>query len=93
MGSDLVDTLHTWEESEALKAEFKFIILNRNTCALDQLDQKKLPKVYELMPEFQYGISSTEVRNRIKASSSEYLDCMGMVAKPVLEYIILHNLY
>lgn len=93
IGSDLVESLESWEHGDRLKKEFSFIILNRGTSELQGIPKAAFPSHYKVIPEFEYGISSTEVRTRVKQSNSEYLDCMGMVAKSVLIYIIENKLY
>ncbi|CAD8157134.1 unnamed protein product [Paramecium octaurelia] len=91
IGSDLVNTLPNWVEGQKLIAETNFIILNRSSHKIDQITN--LPPKYELVQNFEYGISSTEIRKRIKNSKTEYLDCLGVLTPEIIEYIKVNNLY
>ncbi|CAD8176576.1 unnamed protein product [Paramecium pentaurelia] len=91
IGSDLVNSLPNWVEGLKLIAETKFIILNRSSHKINQ--NAILPPNYEMVQDFEFGISSTEIRKRIKNSCTQYLDCLGILTPEIIEYIKVNNLY
>ncbi|CAD8094295.1 unnamed protein product [Paramecium sonneborni] len=91
IGSDLLNGLNKWVEGSKLIAETNFIILNRNSHKIDQITN--LPPHYELVQDFEYGISSTEIRKRIKNAKTKYFDCLGILTPEIIDYIKINNLY
>ena len=63
MGSDLLDTLHLWNEGEKLKEEIPFLIYRRSHSLINETT---LPKNYILINTTFIASSSSEIRNRIK---------------------------
>ena len=63
MGSDLLDSLHLWNEADKLKEEISFIIYRRSHS---NINSSLLPSNYVLINTTFVASSSSEIRNRIK---------------------------
>ena len=63
MGSDLLDTLHLWNEADKLKEEISCLIYRRSHS---NINATSLPKNYILINTTFVASSSSEIRNRIK---------------------------
>jgi nicotinate-nucleotide adenylyltransferase len=88
MGDDLLEGIEGWEGGSEMMRDTKFIIFDRNG-----LGSCKLPRQYHkatLESENPYeGVSSTEVRRRVKAG----LAFDDLVTPKVHKYILEQGLY
>ena len=93
IGSDLIDGLYSWDESEKLASEFKFIIIKRDNYPLNQ-NVKLLPKNYQVLESINTG-SSTDIRGRIKnfKGKKACLGIGGLTTFRVIKYIEENKLY
>ena len=78
MGSDLLDTLHLWNEADKLKEEISFIIYRRSHS---NINSNSLPLNYILINTTFVASSSSEIRNRIK----RYCERTNMIEKKKFE--------
>ena len=98
MGSDLLNSLDTWDEAFKLKAEVEFIIFTRANWSLTD-KQDRLPDKYtSLVGAYQSDMSSTTIRNRVKTISVEQpenktLGVFGLVTESVRKYIADNQVY
>lgn len=97
MGSDLLKSLHLWDEAEKLKSEYPFIIFHRG--GVGEIESKTLPSKYQLVEKAVFtDISSTMIRNRIIASRVKNPLCKsmgvyGLLTNTVRETIFAEHLY
>ena len=93
IGSDLIEGLYSWDESEKLVNEFKFIIIKRDNYPLNQ-NVKLLPKNYQVLESINTG-SSTDIRGRIKNMKGKKacLGIGGLTTYRVIKYIEDNKLY
>ncbi len=93
IGSDLIEGLYSWDESEKLVNEFKFIIIKRDNYPLNQ-NVKLLPKNYQVLESINTG-SSTDIRGRIKKFKGKKacLGIGGLTTYRVIKYIEDNKLY
>ena len=93
IGSDLIEGLYSWDESEKLVNEFKFIIIKRDNYPLNQ-NVKLLPKNYQVLESINTG-SSTDIRGRIKnfKGKKACLGIGGLTTFRVIKYIEENKLY
>lgn len=99
IGSDSLNQLHLWYESERLVRENRFLTYPRPGEEADPALLKSVwpPDLFEKLrdgiltgaPEF--DPSSTEVRKLLAEQDPDA--CRGMLLAPVLNYIKEHNLY
>lgn len=93
IGSDLVASLHLWDNFEELIIENKFIIYLRipfnSNLNVNNLNFKLLSdSVFTCVLS---NASSSEARRRIRHQSP--LACVGLLPLPVIDFIIDNNLY
>lgn len=97
MGSDLLKSLHLWDEAEKLKSEFPFIIFHR--AGFGEIDPNTLPSKYQLVEKAVFtDISSTMIRTRINATRAKKPLCKsmgvyGLLTPGVRETIFAEHLY
>ncbi|MBP5585633.1 MAG: nicotinate (nicotinamide) nucleotide adenylyltransferase [Lentisphaeria bacterium] len=99
IGSDSLNQLHQWYESERLVRENRFLAYPRPGAEadFDQLRSVWPPELFEKLrdsvltdaPEF--DLSSTEVRTRLSEQGADA--CRDLLPEPVLNYIKEHKLY
>ncbi|CAG9332386.1 unnamed protein product [Blepharisma stoltei] len=105
IGSDLLSTLHSWDEPERLVSEINFAVLARKGFTISE----EIENEFRSKPNFQFlpdlniiEMSSTEVRNAIKnarkeAESKEELREkiaeIGFISGEIIDIIINNNLY
>ena len=85
LGLDQLNDLHNWHESEKLLTMIKIICFNRNRLANEQVSIK-----YEFIENFNYNISSSEIRSFIQ---TDYRKAKDMLNKNIFNYIIKEKLY
>ena len=85
LGLDQINDLHNWRESEKLFAMVKVICFNRNRPINNKTSIK-----YEFIENFNYNISSSEIRNFIQ---TDYTKANVMLNKNIFNYIIKEKLY
>ena len=90
-GTDNLSYIDKWKNAEYLMNTYKFIVIGRNTNALEPLLEK-----YEFMKDHiivsnisPNPISSTKVREKIKNNE----DCKDLISEDVLNYIKENKLY
>jgi nicotinate-nucleotide adenylyltransferase len=87
IGADALLELPLWKTPEKLLQECKFIVVPRPGYPLKEIPQRGSVILFSKFPLL--GISSTEIRERIrKGKSIRYLTPL-----PVVEYIKTHRLY
>ena len=93
IGSDLIEGLYCWDESEKLVNEYKFIIIKRDNYPLNQ-NVKLFPKNYNVLESINTG-SSTDIRGRIKQFKGKKacLGIGGLTTYRVIKYIEDNKLY
>jgi nicotinate (nicotinamide) nucleotide adenylyltransferase len=93
IGSDLIEGLYCWDESEKLVNEYKFIIIKRDNYPLNQ-NVKLFPKNYNVLESINTG-SSTDIRGRIKKFKGKKacLGIGGLTTYRVIKYIEDNKLY
>jgi len=99
IGSDSLNQLHLWHESERLVRENRFLVYPRpgNEADPDLLKSVWPPELFEKLaagiltgaPEFE--TSSTAVRQRLSEQGADA--CRDLLPEPVLNYIKEHKLY
>ena len=99
IGSDSLNQLHLWYESERLVRENRFLTYPRPGAEADMALLKSVwaPDLFEKLrdsiltgaPEF--DPSSTEVRKRLSGQDTDV--CRDLLPESVLNYIKEHNLY
>ena len=93
MGEDNYEKINTWKSSEKLLKNYKYIIIERNNCN-NFLEDNKIRlqnmnnNIYISNTKFK-NVSSTEVRNKIKAG----LDVKELLPSKVFKYIDINKLY
>jgi len=92
-GTDIIDSIRTWEFGNELCEEVEFIICKRiNYTPL----KENFPKRYRILEEF-IDASSTKIRNRIdehlKIKKKLDLGISGLTTKSVIKYIVENHLY
>ena len=87
VGSDSLNQLHLWYESERLVRENRFLAYPRPGAEadLDLLKSVWSPELFENDP------SSTAVRQRLSEQGADA--CRDLLPEPVLNYIVEHKLY
>ncbi len=94
-GTDLVESIKTWEEGDKLLQETNFVLFEREGYRNNQkMDKTLWPKNFCLVGKEQkmslFGaISSEEVRSRIKNNTGIF----GLVTPSVIQFINKNNLY
>ena len=97
MGSDLLKSLHLWDEAEKLKSEWNFLIFHR--AGVGEIDPSTLPSKYRLVEDAVFtGISSTMIRKRVQDSllnnpTSESMGALGLLTSEVRKAIFAEKLY
>ena len=66
MGTDLLSSMHYWDDYNRLKSEKNFLIFNRIGYEIKMED---LPVNHVIIDALQNDISSSEIRKRIKEVS------------------------
>lgn len=87
VGSDQLPTFHKWSHWEDLQKEVHFLIVARKGSPLENVPENAEvieDPIYEPLDD-----SATRIRELLKAGKS----IVGLVPKPVGEYIREHNLY
>lgn len=97
MGTDLLNSLHLWEEADALKSEVKFIIFKREGWNEAEFADK-LPKHYQMVEGIFTGMSSTKIKERVRFTriaqpTNQTLGIHGLVTEGVKQYIFKNSLY
>jgi nicotinic acid mononucleotide adenylyltransferase len=97
MGTDLLTSLHLWEEAEAFKKEVNFIIFKRDGWDETQM-LDKLPQNYRIVEGIFTGMSSSKIKQRIKTIRSsqpenQTIGVLGLVTEGVKQYIVKNSLY
>ena len=85
VGLDQLNDIKNWYQSDVLLAMIKIICFNRNSPF-----NNKLLVDYEFIEDFNYNISSSEIRNFILNDNKRVKD---MLNKEILDYIIKEKLY
>jgi len=92
VGADNLVDLHLWHQIEQIPALAALIILGRNQTSIDSNIPGKLgflnSRVFTL-PDFDYPVSSTGVRDNL----SQGIFSSGDLPAAVIEYIKFHGLY
>ena len=93
LGSDLIKSLHRWEEGLRIINEFELIVLKRPGYDLSGVSYIDKCKILET----NFDGSSTQIRNRIddviKTKSKIHLGIAGLTTRSVLKYIYENSLY
>jgi len=93
LGTDLIDSLDEWDNSEQLKNEVNFLILQRPEY---NPDSSNFPKNYRVLKTHTDG-SSTKIRNRIQqqieTQNKINLGISGLTTISVINYIMQNHLY
>lgn len=97
IGTDLLETLNEWDESDKLVEEFEFIIIPRDGYPI-KMDANPLgiyPKKYKVLRSINSSGSSTAIRDRIhsRIESKLNLAINGLTTARVINYIQENNLY
>ena len=99
MGSDLIKSLHWWEDGERLINEGRFIVFLRKGFNNEELFEhanfpKNDPIIVDETKSLIGVISSTEIRNRVCANQdSPFFGIAGLVTPKVIDYIRKSRLY
>lgn len=93
MGMDSLEGLSRWREPQRLISMVRIVAVGRAGCTVDlRALERELPGIGErldLLPTLQIGISSTELRRRVR----EALPIRYQVPAAVEKYIVEHGLY
>ena len=95
IGTDLLDTLHTWDVSEKLTSEYEFIVLSREDYEFkENLPGVMYPKKYQVL-NINISGSSTQIRERIKGDEGKKVNFRinGLTSNRVIKYIKENKLY
>mmetsp|Transcript_20126 Transcript_20126/g.24823 ORF Transcript_20126/g.24823 Transcript_20126/m.24823 type:complete len:123 (+) Transcript_20126:413-781(+) len=99
MGSDLIKSLHWWDEGERIINEMPMIIFRRKGYDNDELfNHANFPKNDPIVVDEEKSligvISSTEIRRRVCENSHlPYFGVTGLVTPKVIQYLQKHRLY
>ena len=93
MGTDLLPSLHLWDEGKKFIANHRFVIQHREGFELGNLnDHPNWPPVAQLLDSTTIGrISSTEVRKRVKESKK--VNVHGLITPNTIKYVLNNKLY
>lgn len=87
IGTDLIPSLHLWVEGERLMQTKNFLVFERAGYSHDFSNWPvKHRQVYAKQPSLLGGISSTEVRQRVKAN----VGAVGLATPSVLTLSLIH---
>ena len=104
IGTDLLFSLHQWDQPEKLVSEVNFLVFNRPSYELNQeINEKYLTKDNFRLADgaIDSNVSSTFIRNSIKELKQENLDSIQLREKineivkipKISDIIIENNLY
>lgn len=99
MGSDLIKSLHWWDEGDRIISEMPMIIFRRKGYNNEELFAhsnfpKKDPIVVDEEKSLIGVISSTEIRRRVCENPHvPFKGIAGLVTSHVIDYISKHRLY
>ena len=85
LGFDQFKNLSNWRESETLLSMVKIICFNRSG-----LTDNILVERCEIVEDFNYDISSSEIKDLVK---TDFFKIKDMVNENIFNYIMEHNLY
>lgn len=95
MGSDLLSSLHKWEDYETTLKHLDYIIFNRENYPIDEHLVPRKAEIIYIAPS--WYVSSTSVRNLIDEHSANKEEMAKQLAKIVSKgtviYILSENLY
>jgi nicotinic acid mononucleotide adenylyltransferase len=97
MGTDLITNLHRWDDGQRMINNTNCLIFERNGYPSEEiLNHENWPKNYQMgygaskkHPNLLGGISSTEVRTRVKNG----VGIQGLVTSSLVDYIEEQDLY
>ena len=97
MGTDLIPTLHEWDNAPQFMQEHSFVLQSRQGYELPNLEEHpNFPKKCQLMTSETVGMmSSTEVRKRLRHShaTGSKINVHGHVTPNTIKYLLENNLY
>ena len=99
MGSDLIKSLHTWDEGERMISEMPMIIFRRKGYNIDNLfAHDNFPRNDPIVVDEERSligvISSTEIRRRVCENVNiPYFGIAGLVTPKVITYLAENGLY
>lgn len=90
LGSDAFSALDTWEEPAQLAQMVKFAVVRR---AGESIALPITPQQHEIVDCDPPGVSSTQIRLRLKGAAAERESAKELVPAAVYDYIQHHQLY
>ena len=99
MGSDLIKSLHWWDDGERMINEMPMVIFRRKGYNNEELfSHENFPKNDPIIIDEEKSligvISSTEIRRRVSVNQHlPYLGIVGLVTPHVIQYITQNSLY
>ena len=93
MGTDLIPTLHEWDDGLEFIQNHSFVIQQRQGYAMENIEEHpNYPKNSQTMTNETIGMmSSTEVRKRVRNGTRTSIH--GHVTPNTIKYLIENNLY